>query len=76
MADGYVQQKKGGIAISFFAKLFGKRDASKKEQIQKSFSEKDNMGTRHDILSLASSYWMACISSPKKDPFLLYTFEI
>lgn len=36
--------------MSFFAKLFGKRGASKKEQNQKSFSEKDNMGTRQDTL--------------------------
>lgn len=61
--------------MNFFAKLFRKSDASKKEQIQKSFSEKDNMGTRHDTLSIASSYWMARISSSKKDPFVLYTFE-
>jgi hypothetical protein len=39
------------------------------------FREKDNQGTRHDTLSLANSYWMARISSPKKDPFVVYTFD-
>jgi hypothetical protein len=39
------------------------------------FTEKDNRGTRHDTLDLASTYWMARISSPKKDPFVMYTFD-
>lgn len=56
--------------MGFFNKLFGE-----KEEQPKSFTEKDNKGTRHDTLSIASSYWMARISSPKKDPFVVYTFD-
>jgi hypothetical protein len=37
--------------------------------------EKANRGTRQDTLSQASAYWMSRISSPKKDPFVLYTFD-
>ena len=39
------------------------------------FTEKDNKGTRHDTLEIASTYWFARVSSPKKDPFVMYTFE-
>jgi hypothetical protein len=59
--------------MSFLSKLFGK-PASDKTQA-KSYKEKDNRGTRQDTESLASAYWMARISSPKKDPFVLYTFD-
>ncbi|HUP62952.1 MAG TPA: hypothetical protein VNA69_21345 [Thermoanaerobaculia bacterium] len=52
--------------MSFWKKLFGNRSDS--------LRERDNRGTRFDNASVASSYWMARISSPKKDPFLLYTF--
>lgn len=41
----------------------------------KTFMEKDNKGTRHDTLEIASTYWLARISSPKKDPFVMYTFD-
>lgn len=39
------------------------------------FKERDNRGTRHDSLDLATTYWVARISSPKKDPFVMYTFN-
>ena len=56
--------------MGFLDKLFGG-----KEEKPKSFNERDNKGTRHDSLGIASSYWMARISSPKKDPFVMYTFD-
>jgi hypothetical protein len=56
--------------MGFLSKLFGG-----KEEKPKSFNERDNKGTRHDSLGIASSYWMARISSPKKDPFVMYTFD-
>jgi len=61
--------------MGFLSKLFGKKTAAPEEQDHKSFTEKDNLGTRQDTLSLASSYWIARIASPKKDPFVLYTFD-
>lgn len=59
--------------MSFLKRLFDKT-ATGQTQV-KSYREKDNRGTRHDTESLASAYWMARISSPKKDPFVLYTFD-
>jgi len=56
--------------MGFLNKLFGE-----KEKQPKTFTEKDNKGTRHDTLDIASSYWMARVSSPKKDPFVMYTFD-
>ncbi len=56
--------------MGFLDKLFGE-----KEKQPTTFTEKDNKGTRHDTLDIASSYWMARISSPKKDPFVMYTFD-
>ncbi len=61
--------------MGFMKKLFGQGDSVPKEQAGKSFTEKDNRGTRHDTLDIASSYWMARVSSPKKDPFVMYTFD-
>ena len=61
--------------MGFLSWLFGKKKTSDSAQGPKSFGEKDNRGTRHDTVSLASSYWMARITSPKKDPFVLYTFD-
>ncbi len=61
--------------MGFLSKLFGKGAVKSKAQSPKPFAEKDNMGTRHDSLSLANSYWMTRISSPKKDPFVMYTFD-
>lgn len=61
--------------MGFLDKLFGKETGAQKGQGPKSFTEKDNRGTRHDTLGIASSYWMARISSPKKDPFVMYTFD-
>ncbi|MBA7687180.1 hypothetical protein ES703_95640 [subsurface metagenome] len=62
--------------MGFLDKLFGKGAAAQKRQDPKSFTEKDNMGTRHDTLSIASAYWMARIQSPKKEPFVVYTFDV
>lgn len=61
--------------MGFLDKLFGKEAQAKKEPGSKSFTEKDNMGTRHDTLEIATAYWSARISSPKKDAFVMYTFD-
>jgi hypothetical protein len=53
-------------------KLFGKKGS--KDESKKTFFEKDNLGTRQDTLSSANAYWSARISSPKKDPYIVYTF--
>jgi len=52
--------------------LFG---SSSNEKSGKTFREKDNMGTRHDSENIASAYWMARITSPKKNPFVIYSFD-
>ena len=59
--------------MGFWKRLSGKTASGKAQA--KSYKEKDNRGTRHDTESMASAYWMARISSPKKDPFVLYTFD-
>ena len=59
--------------MSFWKNLFGGASGDKKQA--KSYTEKDNRGTRHDTESLASSYWMARMVSPKKDPFVVYSFD-
>lgn len=46
-----------------------------KPHLAETFTEKDNVGSRHDTYSRASSYWMARISSPKKDPFTMFVFD-
>jgi len=48
--------------------LFGK-------QTKTAYVENDNLGTRHDMLDLATGYWMARMSSATKDPFVLYDFK-
>lgn len=53
--------------MSFWSKLFGKKTAS--------YHEKDDRGTRHDTESRASAYWLTRITSPHKEPFLLYDFD-
>ena len=34
-----------------------------------------NRGMRQDTMSQATAYWMARMGSPKKDPFVMYTFS-
>lgn len=38
-------------------------------------TEKDNRGIRQDSAELARAYWISRMASPKKDPFVLYTFD-
>lgn len=70
----------GGIAllVASYALCFGKKaryaNAGARNS-NKLLNEKDNMGTRQDTLSLASSYWMARNASQKFEPYVLYTFE-
>jgi hypothetical protein len=59
--------------MSFWGRLFGRSSGDKKQA--KSFVEKDNRGTRHDVEGLANSYWLARMASPKKDPFVVYSFD-
>jgi len=68
------KSQEGETEMSFLSKLFGKEAAAGK-RYGNSFTAKDNMGTRQDSLSLANAYWLARISSSKKDPFVLYTFD-
>ena len=56
--------------MGFLGKLFGE-----KEERAKSYTERDNKGTRHDTLDIASSYWTARLVSAKKDPFVMFTFD-
>ena len=61
--------------MNIFKNLFGKKEGGPKESSGKSYREKDDMGTRHDTLSKASSYWMARMSQVKKEPYVLYIFD-
>jgi len=61
--------------MNIFKNLFGKKEGGPKESSGKSYKEKDDMGTRHDTLSKASSYWMARMSQVKKEPYVLYIFD-
>lgn len=59
--------------MSFWNKLTRKLTFPAKDKNQKSFTEKDNLGTRLDTLSLASSFWVPYIT--KQVPVVAYTFE-
>ena len=61
--------------MSFLDKLFGKKSTSNKGQDQHYFTEKDNVGTRQDTLSKASTYWITRNMSQKFDPFVIYIFD-
>ncbi len=41
-----------------------------------SFTERDNLGTRHDSKGIALAYWMGeRLNSVRKDPFIIFTFD-
>lgn len=41
-----------------------------------SFTEKDNLGTRHDSKSISLAYWMGeRMNLTRKDPFVMFTFK-
>ncbi len=41
-----------------------------------SYTEKDNLGTRHDSKSISLAYWMGeRMNSVRKDPFVMFTFK-
>lgn len=56
-------------------------DKEKKEKVDtekisdKSFSERDNVGTRQDTMDLAVAYWMARNAGQKFEPYALYVFD-
>lgn len=45
------------------------------KRVSKSFTENDNIGTRHDTWDKAVRYWMARTVQQKFDPFVLYIFD-
>jgi hypothetical protein len=57
--------------MGFWSKLFTGAAAPAKD----SFTAADNQGTLHDRLELATSYWMARLTSAKKDPYVMYLFD-
>ena len=59
--------------MGLFRKLFKKKE----EEITKprSFTEKDNKGTRQGTLDQAIAYWSMRNMRQKFDPFVLYTFD-
>jgi hypothetical protein len=51
-------------------------DDSGNNQSSSSFTEKDNLGTRHDSKDISLAYWMGeRINSTRKDPFVMFTFK-
>ena len=60
--------------MGFLSKLFGRKDTVEKGESIKSYTEKDNVGTRQDLRQ-AKAYWTARMTSSKKDPFVLYMFD-
>lgn len=58
--------------MGIIEKLFGRKSTSAAPSTP--LREKDNRGTRFDTASVASMYWLARMTSARKDPFLLYTF--
>lgn len=42
---------------------------------QPRFTEKDNLGTRHDTFEHAVTYWMDRMEKQKKSPFVIFTFD-
>ncbi len=61
--------------MNFLKRLFGKPVESHKETDVVLYSEKDNLGTRHDTESKASSYWIGRIAVNNNDPFVMYFFD-
>lgn len=61
--------------MGFLDWLLGRKDETRKAGGKTTYTEKDNVGTRHDSIEFASAYWMARISSSRKDPYVLYTFD-
>lgn len=61
--------------MSLIDKFFQMKASPIKKQDSKTYTEKDNMGTRLDNPMLATTFWDARQSSSKKDPFLFYAFD-
>ena len=72
--------------MGIFDKLFGKKSKELKvkdlckekgevKEKDDTFTEKDNMGTRHETLDNANNYWSSRLSAVTKDPFVLYVFN-
>jgi len=39
------------------------------------FTEAQNLGTRHDRIEKATTYWMARVTNPRKAPYTMYLFD-
>ncbi len=51
-------------------------DDTGNDQPSISYTEKDNLGTRHDSKSISLAYWMGeRMNSTRKDPFVMFTFK-
>lgn len=61
--------------MAIFTRLFRPQTSSEPEAGAGTYREHDNSGTRHDTLEKATAYWLARLSSPKKDPFVMYVFN-
>ncbi len=68
--------------VNNVARSESEQQKTPKQEPGQTFREKDNKGTRQDSESHANAFWGARMlgqfstqSSPKKDPFLLYTFN-
>jgi hypothetical protein len=65
--------------MSWFTNLFGSKanpasGSGNTAPTLRRFTERDNRGTRQDTVEKANAYWVGRMTSPKKDPFVLYAF--
>jgi len=57
--------------------LFRKKKEKREEpaSVRTGYLERDNRGTRFETTDQASTYWIARMTSPKKDPFVMFIFD-
>jgi hypothetical protein len=65
--------QEGRVKMGLFRKLFKKKEEETTKP--RSFTEKDNKGTRQGTLDQAIAYWSMRNMRQKFDPFVLYTFN-
>jgi len=61
--------------MGLLSKIRHKTASGDQVRIATTLRERDDRGTRHDSIEKASAYWMTRISMPKKDPFVMHTFD-
>lgn len=66
-----------GLVRAYAAEALKKMGAAPgvEEKVSKSFTEKNNMGTRYDTLDKVASYWWTRNMAQKFDPFVMYIFD-